>query len=143
MSPTPAHIANGIRFACTQCGRCCTGAPGTVRLNKAEISALSRRLNLSESEFIAVYARRVDEVWSIRERANGDCVFFDGVSCTVYEDRPAQCRLFPFWFRNLRSEESWLATCRECPGIGKGRLYSEDELFDLIGKDIDNHSSDD
>ena len=35
---------------------------------------------------------------TLRERANGECVFWDRqAGCTVYPARPAQCRTWPFW----------------------------------------------
>ena len=36
-------VPRGLRFECTQCGDCCTGAPGYVWVNKAEISAWPTR----------------------------------------------------------------------------------------------------
>jgi Fe-S-cluster containining protein len=31
----------GLRFKCTACGDCCTGAPGFVWVNKEEMEALA------------------------------------------------------------------------------------------------------
>jgi Fe-S-cluster containining protein len=42
----------------------------------------------------------------------------------VYEDRPRQCRTWPFWDSNLKSPEAWLRACDVCPGSGQGKLYS-------------------
>ena len=32
---------DGLQFECSQCGDCCTGAPGYVWVNKQEIAALA------------------------------------------------------------------------------------------------------
>src|SRR5688572_15844989 len=95
---------DGLRFTCTQCGDCCTGAPGYVWVNQEEIAALARRLNLPVDEFEQKYVRRVGIRKSLTEFPNGDCVLFDGQArkCTVYEDRPRQCKTWPFWESNVR-----------------------------------------
>jgi hypothetical protein len=124
-------FAQGLRFQCTQCGDCCTGAPGFVWVNQAEISALSRRLGLDVAEFEARYVRQVGKRKSLVEFANGDCVFFDGQTrkCTVYEDRPRQCRTWPFWESNIRTPEAWRHTCAVCPGSGTGTLVPAEEVL--------------
>ena len=48
---------DGLRFQCTQCGDCCTGAPGYVWVNKAEIEALAVRFKMEVAEFEARYVR--------------------------------------------------------------------------------------
>ncbi len=32
---------DGLRFRCTRCGNCCTGAPGYVWVNDEELSAIA------------------------------------------------------------------------------------------------------
>ena len=120
----------GLKFKCTQCGDCCTGAPGFVWVNKAEIAAMAALVGQDVVAFEQEYVRNVGIRKSLREFPNGDCVFFDVASrrCTVYEARPRQCRTWPFWESNLRSPEAWEETCAVCPGSGKGRLYSLDEI---------------
>ncbi|GIW92342.1 MAG: zinc/iron-chelating domain-containing protein [Pirellulaceae bacterium] len=127
--PLPWYQA-GLRFTCTQCGNCCTGAPGYVWVNDREIEALAALLEMSVEEFERLYVRRVGIRKSLREFPNGDCVFFDSQTrrCTVYEQRPRQCRTWPFWDSNLRSPEAWRRTCEVCPGSGQGRLYSLEEI---------------
>lgn len=116
---------DGLRFKCTGCGDCCTGAPGYVWVNQAEIDALAARLQLSLPEFEAKFVRQIGIRRSLVEYKNGDCVFFDSKTrkCQVYEDRPRQCRTWPFWKSNLRTPQAWEETCRVCPGSGKGKLY--------------------
>lgn len=115
----------GLRFQCTQCGDCCTGAPGYVWVNQEEILALAKEIQLDPEEFERLYVRRVGVRKSLREFPNGDCVFFDGEArkCTVYGARPRQCRTWPFWDSNLKTPADWKQTCEVCPGSGKGKLY--------------------
>jgi Fe-S-cluster containining protein len=125
---------SGLRFECTQCGNCCTGAPGYVWVNREEIAALARKLGVSVAAFEQKYVRAVGIRKSLIEYANGDCVFFDGNSrkCTVYDARPRQCRTWPFWQSNVQSKQSWQRTCQVCPGSGKGKLYPAEQILHQI-----------
>ncbi len=123
--------ADGLRFTCTQCGNCCTGAPGYVWVTQPEIDQLAAAIGCDDVEaFEREYVRPVGIRRSLREFPNGDCVFFDSQSrkCQVYEARPRQCRTWPFWDSNLRTPADWNDTCSVCPGSGQGQLYSLDEI---------------
>jgi uncharacterized protein len=118
---------DGLRFECTQCGNCCTGAPGYVWVNGQEIEQLAALVGEADAEaFEQKYVRRIGIRRSLREFPNGDCVFFDTETrrCSVYEARPRQCRTWPFWDSNVRTEADWEYTCKICPGSGQGKLYS-------------------
>ncbi len=121
----------GLRFTCQQCGGCCVGEPGTIYVSPAEIEAIAASINLSVDDVIAQYLYPFRDSYSIKEDAQGRCLFFDE-GCTIYDLRPLQCRTYPFWFSNLRSEERWHSVERQCPGIGRGRLYAKGEILDLI-----------
>lgn len=127
--PTPDQslpwYAEGLKFKCTGCGDCCTGAPGYVWVNAAEIQRLAEETKLSVPDFERRYVRSVGVRKSLKELEGGDCVFFNNTTrrCEVYASRPRQCRTWPFWNSNLRTPESWQSTCEECPGCGKGKLY--------------------
>ncbi|MCP4194942.1 MAG: YkgJ family cysteine cluster protein [Planctomycetaceae bacterium] len=127
----PWYAESGLKFNCSQCGDCCTGAPGYVWINKEEISELARVAGFEDVEqFEDQYVRKVGIRKSLKEFPNGDCVFFDNKSrkCQVYEARPRQCRTWPFWDSNLKSPEAWQATCEICPGSGQGKVYSIEEI---------------
>lgn len=130
MAESKPWYHEGLKFKCSQCGDCCTGAPGYVWLNKAEIAALAKRLNMDEETFESDYVMTVGIRKSLKEFSNGDCVLFDSEKrcCTVYEERPRQCKTWPFWDSNLRSPETWAETCEACPGSGTGKLYQLDEI---------------
>jgi len=121
---------DGLRFQCSGCGDCCTGAPGYVWVNKAEIEAMAEVVGIEPDEFREKYCRKVGIRYSLIEYSNGDCVFFDNRSrqCTVYGARPRQCRTWPFWDSNIRTPEDWKQTCQDCPGSGTGKLFSVEEI---------------
>ncbi|MBX7166903.1 MAG: YkgJ family cysteine cluster protein [Pirellulales bacterium] len=124
----------GLRFTCSECGDCCTGAPGFVWVNQAEIDALAARLKMEVGDFERKYVRAVGVRRSLIEFANGDCVFFDpqARNCKVYEDRPRQCRTWPFWESNLKSPQAWKETCEICPGSGQGKLHALQQIVERI-----------
>lgn len=122
---------DGLRFECSQCGNCCTGAPGYVWVNDQEIQALTDAVGLADpAMFEEMYVRKVGVRRSLREYSNGDCVFFDNQTrkCKVYEARPRQCRTWPWWDSNLQSPATWQRTCDVCPGSGEGKLVTLEEI---------------
>lgn len=130
----------GLRFACTRCGNCCGGAPGNVYLEDAEIDALASRLGLDRSAFVQRYTRivhrRDGDRRSLIEFRNHDCIFYRrGRGCTVYEDRPRQCRTWPFWRGNLASADDWADAAHDCPGIGRGELVAADRIAAIAADD--------
>lgn len=116
----------GLRFTCTGCGDCCTGAPGYVWVNQQEIDELAVALGYDDvSLFEQRYVRQIGIRRSLKERANYDCVLLDSKTrkCRAYTARPRQCRTWPFWDSNLKSLEAWQHTCSICPGSGQGELH--------------------
>jgi uncharacterized protein len=113
----------GLKFSCTGCGDCCTGAPGYVWVNASEIEALAATVGLPVDEFLRRYVRKVGMRRSLIELAGGDCVFFESTSrrCRVYDARPRQCRTWPFWASNVATPAAWEQTAERCPGCNRGR----------------------
>ncbi len=76
------------------------------------------------------YSRPLRGKISLKEYANGDCIFFDGNTrgCTIYPVRPVQCKTWPFWNSNLSDPLAWEETCRVCPGSGQGDLVPLQEI---------------
>ncbi|NGX40106.1 MAG: hypothetical protein KR126chlam1_01446 [Chlamydiae bacterium] len=108
----------GLRFACTECGKCCTGEPGYVWIIQEEIEDMAAFLKITVPEFIKSYTREVSGQLSLKEYPRTyDCIFLNGGKCSVYGARPKQCRTFPFWSDNLKSKEAWEETARKCEGI--------------------------
>lgn len=99
------------------------------------MKSLAAHLGESEEDTKKKYLTPTDAGWRIKETPNGDCVFFDD-RCTIYPVRPTQCKTYPFWFKNLRSEEAWRKTAAECPGIGQGRIHTAEEILGRVHEDM-------
>jgi uncharacterized protein len=129
-----AWYQGGLRFQCTGCGDCCTGEPGYVWINKAEIQAMSVLLRISMEDFQKRYVRLIGVRKSLIELANGDCIFFDNDRrcCQIYEARPRQCRTWPFWSSNMSSPRSWQEIADRCPGCNLGPIIPFPEIKSRI-----------
>lgn len=122
MSSLPWY-KEGLRFKCTECGKCCTGKPGYVWVTEEEIKAMASHLKMTEQAFKIKYIRRRDNRMALVEKkvGNGEfsCVFLKEKRCEIYQVRPQQCRTFPWWRENLTSEESWKIAAETCEGISE------------------------
>ena len=121
---------DGLQFECTACGKCCGGAPGYVWLTDEEITDLAQAMQLAEEDFRERFVRRVGGGQSLKEYPDGDCILLDPKTrhCLVYQARPVQCRTWPFWSSNVKTQEAWDETCRICPGAGTGTLYTLEQI---------------
>ncbi len=121
----------GLRFECTRCNACCRFEPGYVFLSEHDIERLMAATGLKREEFLARYCREVPSgdglMISLKEKPNYDCIFWDE-GCTVYPYRPLQCRSYPFWGPNLTSRLAWDSLKGHCPGVGKGKLHTQEEI---------------
>lgn len=120
---------DGLRFMCTRCGNCCTGEPGYVWVNDEEIDAIADHRQEPRAEIVARFTKAGRRGRTLREKANGDCVFYDSkTGCTIYAIRPRQCRTWPFWDSNVNTPLAWDRTRALCPGAGKGELIPAEEI---------------
>jgi uncharacterized protein len=121
--------ADGLRFRCTRCGHCCTGEPGFVWVGDSDLAAIAEFRGDPIDEVRGLFTKRLPRGLSLREKDNGDCVFYDRKEgCTIYPVRPPQCRTWPFWESNVATPETWQETCAICPGSGQGELIPAEEI---------------
>ncbi len=117
--------ADGLQFSCTQCGNCCTGAPGYVWLTLEDMERIAAHLKMPFDDFTRTYVRRVGQRFSLTEKMNYDCTFLTRdkkgkAGCMIYPVRPMQCRTWPFWTENLKSPGTWKNASERaggCPGM--------------------------
>ena len=117
-------------FSCMRCLACCRNKK--IQINPYEIARLARNRRLSTADFLDRYTTEGGTflTWD----AEGTCVFLDSQGCSVHEDRPLVCRLYPLGrhVRNTMEESlSEIEPDPECQGIygkdGKIRDYLESQ----------------
>ncbi len=135
--PSEPWYQHGLCFECTECGNCCTGAPGVVWIDDDDIRRIAEYRQRGEGEIRVMHTRPYGGRTSLQEFANGDCTFFDAQNrrCTIYPVRPRQCRNWPFWRSNLESPTAWKEVQQHCPGAGSGPLVSVDAILELVSQD--------
>lgn len=128
--PDDAWYEPGLSFECTQCGNCCTGAPGAVWITDEDVERIAEYTGESIGEVRLFRTRLLGNRLSLREYANGDCTYFDPQSrrCRIYPARPVQCRTWPFWPGNVASPNAWEQTKSVCPGAGRGNFVPLEEI---------------
>ena len=122
--------SEGLYFSCTQCGACCSGAPGYVWLKNGEAGKIAEFLGTEYDEFLSAYTKYEFEKYSLQERGNGDCVFLrrDPMRCEIYEVRPVQCQVWPFWNEILLKRGYWNKTAESCPGMNQGSYHGAEKI---------------
>ena len=126
--------AEGLRFECLECGKCCGGEPGNIWVTDAEQERIAKYLCLDMEELRKRYlVRRMGRI-SIREKENMDCAFYEcnSAHCLIYKVRPSQCSLFPFWSSLLKDKKIWNFYALQCPGMNRGKLYTKEIIFELL-----------
>jgi len=150
--PETAKIADisffrtGLRFKCKRCAVFCCKLGGP-RMSREDIRRL-RLAGYEPDDFLDVAADGRFGVEGggksvVKQRENGSCVFleYDGGNkvyrCSVYEFRPALCRLYPFEFERTGLNKGLLGVIpccnglNTCEGVSVGRKMI-DELFGTI-----------
>ncbi len=81
------------KIDCLKCARCCKGY--SPRFKMPDIKRISKSLQLKETAFIEKYLEYDDEGDYVARST--PCPFLeDNNECRVYEDRPTDCRRFPY-----------------------------------------------
>jgi Fe-S-cluster containining protein len=114
VDPVQLTLKSRFRFKCHKgisCfTKCCSNID--IMLTPYDVVALKKRLSLTSGEFLEKYTyTRVDEKVAlpfIFLRMNDDktksCPFVTPEGCTIYEDRPANCRYYPIGQGTLKKE---------------------------------------
>lgn len=115
---------NSISFACTACGKCCTSGGSTkVFVNRREIQKIAHNVGIEEDTFVTKYIdERLDDNGRIlkslkKHPTKKQCTFLSGKKCTIYKDRPTQCRTYPYWPHIMIGSAEWKGEARGCEGI--------------------------
>lgn len=112
VEPVRLSLKNRFRFRChTKIGcftKCCSNID--IMLTPYDIIRLKKRMNLSSGEFLLRYTFiDIDEKTShpfvflkMNEDSQRSCPFVTPEGCTIYSDRPANCRYYPIGQASLK-----------------------------------------
>jgi Fe-S-cluster containining protein len=135
---------DGVRFECQGSGKCCTshGEFGFVFLTPQDRKRFADHLGMRVSDFTRKYCEKTGGVWHLKEDPkNPDCLFLKNKRCGVYEARPTQCRTWPFW-PEVMNAKAWASEVKAfCPGVGKGRVISGQEIAQTLQEQIDSEKT--
>ncbi len=127
VDPTKLSLDAKFNFRChkgIQCfTKCCSNIE--IMLTPYDILRLKKRLEISSEEFLENFSyMQVDEATShpfamlnMGEDKERKCVFLTPEGCSVYTDRPANCRYYPIGQGTLNREDE------------EGRKYGEEFYF--------------
>ena len=120
---------------CQECGHCCRVMHPILK--KRDIERLATCLSMSVNQFQGKYVMKDEEEGGFTFRST-PCPFLTGNSCTLYPDRPADCRSYPHLHKKEFVTRLYgvLSNCSVCPIVYnvyellKGELHKlEDESF--------------
>lgn len=92
-------------FKCNNCGFCCKGKKDIqVNLTIGDIYRICEKLMITVEDFFDKYAGlkpfgdpRTPKEYDIDIGLNMPCPFYKDNKCTIYNARPVNCRIFPYW----------------------------------------------
>ena len=85
------HTKITSQIDCTLCGNCCCCLKPKV--SKEDIEALARLENISSEKYLTCYCEKEDGDIYFKDIP---CRYIDGKKCSIYENRPIQCKNFPY-----------------------------------------------
>ena len=135
-----------FRFECDKGGQCCKNRFGNpIALSTYDIARLRRRLKMTSGEFLSKHTFIVLGEDShlplaflqFEEKSEGrnKCPFLRSYGCSVYDDRPLRCRLYPLGRAVDLQGVSYffIMDAGDYCGVGKGKLYTVEEWIKNSG----------
>jgi len=125
----------GVKFECQRCGGCCN-CEGYVFIFQNDYNRLISSGRFTEESLRMDYLSTFQGYTVLRSRPDHTCILWDKEinGCMAYDCRPIQCQTYPFWNTVFKDEERFKAEEQDCPGIGKGKHFTADEIDELRKK---------
>jgi uncharacterized protein len=145
--PREMQLTEGsrLRFDChpglTCFTRCCRDV--NIFLSPYDILRLKKRLNVASEEFLERYTISLIPETSgfpvvllkMREDKNRVCPFVRPEGCSVYEDRPWACRMYPLDQSERDGQFHFMAQVSFCLGLKENREWTVKEYLQDQGLD--------
>lgn len=123
-----ADIVKEVGFECERCTRCCTQEYNDhvfllekdverVRKIDPECTAPAPYFDFCDRE-----GRFYVEGYALRYKDDGTCIFLKNGLCSIYEERPSICRIYPYMLHRDMDEEGNLGW-RQVSGLNEHGYY--------------------
>ncbi len=105
-------MEDGVFYQCQRCGKCCRWH-GEVPVTDGEVEEIASFLDLPLYDFVSKYTDlRINRAGlTLIDKPNGECIFLDGIDCTIQSVKPGQCAGFP----NDWNFPGWKEKCEAIP----------------------------
>ncbi len=131
-----AIYEEGLRFKCRRCAIFCCRLGGP-QLTQKDVQRIEQAGYREEGFFESCEGKdsSVKFLGGIRGRADGSCVFLEfnpeegNYACSIYDSRPALCRLYPFDFYQTKRQSIVLRVIPCCRGLNAPNGEIVDEQF--------------
>jgi Fe-S-cluster containining protein len=131
-----------LRFECRRCAAFCCKLGGP-NLTRKDIKRITQG-GYKAREFVVPF-KSESEGWptflgSLKGKEDGSCIFLEfgleeGIyECSIYDFRPALCKLYPFDFYNINSQSIVLKLIPCCRGLNnpEGEFVNEEFIVDSL-----------
>lgn len=100
---------------CTTCANCCRELRPTF--SEDDVARLSRRLGMAPEEVTREYLVRTENEGNPWRTRSAPCPFLKDNRCSIYEDRPADCRGYPYLYEPdfVSRTMGMIARTQTCP----------------------------
>lgn len=104
------------KIDCLECARCCRNY--SPRFKQPDIKRIAKRLRVREGELVSRYLRMDEDGDFVLQKS--PCPFIgDDNRCSIYEDRPSDCRRYPYTDEDvlLKRVSLTLKNATVCPAV--------------------------
>ena len=115
-----------FKFGCKMCGDCCRKRQEPIMLTGYDVFRVSRALNIKPFEFIEEYTEwyvgdsSYLPVVILKARYDGSCPLLRKGKCTVQEDKPIVCAIYPLGRIFIAGEEESFGYFEQPYSCGNG-----------------------
>lgn len=129
-------LEDTFEFGCKQCGNCCRNRDEPIMIMGYDLYNIAKALNLSPVDALGKYTKGIlgeDSklpIAILKERLDGSCSLLRKGKCTIQEDKPITCRIYPLGRFFDGKQFIYIKQDNECKGEKK-EIKVKDWLVDF------------
>lgn len=108
---------------CKECPDCCSdfNRMDNPVLSEKEVTEIEMIYNIHD-----FYEKKENGTYCIKTNEKGHCIFFLNKGCAIYENRPDDCKLYPYDI--IKKDGSYYLILYKIPCIDEDYFSSEEEI---------------